>query len=109
MNRKEIFQRAWEIAREGQKQFGGSVKDYFSASLKLAYASKEENQFKKMINNSEKAIKRINKIINKEKQATKEYIEATVAIVFNAQGNDWYFKSEELFSSIKKEIELMIK
>lgn len=33
-----IMTRAWEIAREGQKQFGGKVVEYFAESLKMAWA-----------------------------------------------------------------------
>lgn len=29
--------RAWEIAREGQKQFGGKVSEYLSEALKMAW------------------------------------------------------------------------
>ena len=32
-----IMKRAWEIAREGQRKFGGKVGEYFSISLKLAW------------------------------------------------------------------------
>lgn len=40
--KKNIMKRAWEIARQGQKNFGGSVKMYFSESLKMAWnASKQ--------------------------------------------------------------------
>lgn len=35
---KEIMNRAWEIAREGQKAFGGKVSEYFAESLKMAWA-----------------------------------------------------------------------
>lgn len=35
--KKNIMKRAWEIARQGQKIFGGSVKSYFSESLKMAW------------------------------------------------------------------------
>lgn len=41
MNRKEIFQNAWEMAKLGAKKFGGSCKDYFSISLKMSYAGKK--------------------------------------------------------------------
>lgn len=30
--------KAWEIARKGAKQFGGSVKQYFGEALKMAWA-----------------------------------------------------------------------
>lgn len=36
--KKEIMSRAWEIAREGQKSFGGKVTEYFAESLKMAWA-----------------------------------------------------------------------
>src|SRR5690625_3129636 len=35
---KNIMVRAWEIAREGQKQFGGKVSEYLSEALKMAWA-----------------------------------------------------------------------
>ena len=34
---KKIMKRAWEIAREGVKRFGGKVKEYFAEALKLAW------------------------------------------------------------------------
>ncbi len=36
--KKEIMSNAWEIAREGQKDFGGKVRDYFAQALKMAWA-----------------------------------------------------------------------
>ena len=36
--KKEIMVNAWEIAREGQKEFGGKVRDYFAQALKMAWA-----------------------------------------------------------------------
>lgn len=36
--KKEIMKNAWEIAREGQKAFGGKVSEYFAESLKIAWA-----------------------------------------------------------------------
>ena len=35
--KKEIMKKAWEIAREGQKAFGGKVSEYFAESLKMAW------------------------------------------------------------------------
>lgn len=37
-DKKAIMARAWEMARQAVKTFGGKVRDYFSASLKLAWA-----------------------------------------------------------------------
>jgi hypothetical protein len=34
----KVMARAWEIAREGQSRFGGKVREYLSASLKMAWA-----------------------------------------------------------------------
>lgn len=36
--KKELMENAWEIAREGQKTFGGKVSEYFAESLKMAWA-----------------------------------------------------------------------
>lgn len=38
VDKKAIFAKAWEIARKGAERFGGSVKEYFAASLKEAWA-----------------------------------------------------------------------
>jgi hypothetical protein len=32
-----VMARAWEIAREGQRRFGGKVKEYFAQALVLAW------------------------------------------------------------------------
>lgn len=34
---KQIMKRAWEIAKDGVKKFGGKVREYFAESLKLAW------------------------------------------------------------------------
>lgn len=34
---KQVMKKAWEIAKEGQKKFGGKVKEYFSIALKMAW------------------------------------------------------------------------
>lgn len=44
---KEIMDRAWEIAREGQRSFGGKVIEYLSDSLKMAW--KEAKEGKKIV------------------------------------------------------------
>lgn len=38
MTKKEIMIKAWKIAREGQKAFGGKVREYFAQALKMAWA-----------------------------------------------------------------------
>ena len=37
MNKSNLFKNAWAIARQGQKQFGGNVKQYFAEALKMVY------------------------------------------------------------------------
>ncbi|HDR6957144.1 MULTISPECIES: hypothetical protein [Bacillus cereus group] len=32
-----VMKKAWEIARKGQKQFGGKVKEYFAKALKMSW------------------------------------------------------------------------
>jgi len=50
-----VMKRAWEIAREGQKKFGGKVKEYFAMALKLAW--KEVKKVAVKLVGSEKQIK----------------------------------------------------
>lgn len=38
---KNVMSRAWEIAREGFEKFGGQVKEYFAAALRMAWAEKK--------------------------------------------------------------------
>lgn len=35
---KNVMTRAWEIAKEGQRKFGGKVKEYFAQALRIAWA-----------------------------------------------------------------------
>lgn len=35
---KNVMTRAWEIAKAGAAKFGGKVKEYFAAALKMAWA-----------------------------------------------------------------------
>lgn len=39
-----VMTRAWEIAKEGKENFGGSVKEYLSESLKLAWSEVNNNE-----------------------------------------------------------------
>lgn len=45
--KKEIMTRAWEIAREAVKSFGGKVREYISEALKMAW--RENRGMKKAI------------------------------------------------------------
>src|SRR5690625_1470416 len=46
MEKAIVMNKAWEIAIEGVKKFGGKVKEYFAKALKIAWAliKKEEKQ-----------------------------------------------------------------
>ncbi len=35
---KNVMTKAWEIAKKGQKKFGGKVKEYFAEALRMAWA-----------------------------------------------------------------------
>lgn len=37
MNKHNIMTTAWSLAREGAKKFGGKVREYFSAALRMAW------------------------------------------------------------------------
>lgn len=44
--------RAWEIAKEGQKKFGGKVSEYLSEALKMAWAEARAPQTVKLTTTS---------------------------------------------------------
>ncbi len=43
-----VMSRAWEIAREGQKKFGGKVSEYFVIALKMAWQEAKQPKFVKV-------------------------------------------------------------
>ena len=40
--KRKIMNRAWELAREGQKKFGGKVSEYIAIALKIAWKEAKE-------------------------------------------------------------------
>ncbi|MGD7007636.1 hypothetical protein [Metabacillus sp. 84] len=56
---KNVMVKAWEIARKGQKQFGGKIKEYFAQALQMAWniVKKEmtKTNFPQTFNKIEKA------------------------------------------------------
>lgn len=41
---KQVMVRAWEIAKEGQRNFGGKVSEYFAIALKMAWTEFKEGK-----------------------------------------------------------------
>jgi Streptococcus thermophilus bacteriophage Gp111 protein len=41
---KNVMKKAWEIAREGAKKFGGKVKEYFAEALRMAWAEIKKSE-----------------------------------------------------------------
>lgn len=52
-----VMRKAWELAREGQKKFGGKVKEYFAEALRLAWAFIKKSMEKVQLKGTEKQIK----------------------------------------------------
>lgn len=44
--KQTVMIRAWEIARAGQKQFGGKVSEYFSEALKMSWKIEKQKDVK---------------------------------------------------------------
>ncbi|GGN67657.1 hypothetical protein GCM10007971_38680 [Oceanobacillus indicireducens] len=69
---KNVMTKAWEIARNGQKKFGGKVKEYFAEALKMAWAIikkgvKEVAEYPKVV------IERAEEFLKSGDQPTKEF------------------------------------
>ena len=80
---KKVMIRAWEIARAAVVKFGGSVKSFFSQSLKMAWA-----EIKKGVSEM------LNKVINalnglQEVKFNKIYAEKAIADATEMFNNGW--------------------
>ena len=76
------MKRAWKIARQGQKNFGGSVKMYFSEALKQAwkeYKQGEKTVEYKKVNLSEKYAVAVKEAVLAEKAARTDMSESRTA------------------------------
>lgn len=57
-----VMKRAWEIAKEGQKKFGGKVKEYFAQALRMAWIIVKKGMELVELQGSEKQVKWANDI-----------------------------------------------
>lgn len=81
------MKRAWEIAKEGQKRFGGKVKEYFAVALKLAWAEMKQNDAEVVICIADHDNK---KYILKAQGATYKF-DATNEIAFKEKRAHFYY------------------
>lgn len=73
-----VMKKAWEIAREGHKKFGGKVKEYFAAALCMAWSIVKKGEVKMVeLTGSEKQVKWANDI----RAIYMEYVETAKAEV----------------------------
>lgn len=52
--KKEIMKRAWELAKEGVKKFGGKVREYLASSLSIAW--KESKKMAEQVFNASEIV-----------------------------------------------------
>lgn len=114
---KKVMVRAWEVAREGAKKFGGKAIEYIAEALKLAWKEVKAMVEKVQMKGSEKQIKwaedirkDLVKIVENSKKGFialaerkglwngqfKEDIEATMRVVEDLLNNDdakWYIEN----------------
>ena len=102
---KEVMQRAWKIARDGQRKFGGKVSEYIAEALKIAWAL------------IKKGVQKVIKLVGSEKQVKwaedirKKAIEKIDRVIKEVEG--WatskplraksYEKYKEHFENLKNE------
>lgn len=79
MNKKQIMKRAWEIARNGAKKFGGKVREYFAIALSIAW--KEVKAMATKLIGSEKQVKWAKDIIARIEAAKPKMKKACVQFV----------------------------
>lgn len=79
MNKQKLMKRAWEIAKNGAKKFGGKVREYFSIALSIAWKELKNMtiELKKVVEftvGTPKQIKWANDIRNRIIIAAEKYI-----------------------------------
>lgn len=79
MNKQKLMKRAWEIAKNGAKKFGGKVREYFSIALSIAW--KELKNMTAQLIGSEKQIKWANDIITRVEAAKPKMKAACIQFV----------------------------
>ncbi|EMA6344833.1 hypothetical protein U3450_003889 [Bacillus cytotoxicus] len=60
--RNNVMAKAWEIAKQGVKKFGGKVKEYFAIALKMAWAQVKGGNEVVELKGTEKQVKWANDI-----------------------------------------------
>lgn len=91
MNKSKLMKRAWELAKEGVKKFGGKVREYFAIALSIAW--KEFKTMTTKLIGSEKQIKWANDIIARIEAAKPKMKE-----VAQQCGFDKHPKAEEIMN-----------
>jgi hypothetical protein len=74
---KNVMKRAWEIARQGVKKFGGKVKEYFAEALRIAW-----KEFKKGVKKMGKT-ETIRAMYKDAKELTKDFFKNYVTNMQN--------------------------
>jgi len=91
--KKQIMKRAWEIAREGQRKFGGKVSEYFTISLKLAWKEVRTSMEKAQLKGTPKQVAWA--------EAIRENVITYIEKCFN-KGLEWYEAREAKNEKIAK-------
>lgn len=69
-----LMAKAWEIARKGQNQFGGNVKEYFAQALKMAWSIVKGEKFAMEAKEMNKpSYDEVIKLVNETKEAATSY------------------------------------
>ena len=95
--KKQIMKRAWEIAREGQKKFGGKVREYIAIALKLAWKEVKSAMEKAQLKGTPKQVAWA--------EAIRENVVTYIETCFE-KGLEWYEAREaknERIAQTKKE------
>ncbi|WP_276917466.1 hypothetical protein [Aneurinibacillus aneurinilyticus] len=87
------MKKAWEIAREGQKKFGGKVKEYFAQALRMAWCIVKKGMKKFSFNEHG----RLEGVSYEEYQAMSNKEKEEVKSLFRyVQGHGWLIRDEAI-------------
>lgn len=104
---KHVMTKAWEIAREGQRKFGGKVKEYFAEALRIAWRIVKGEIKEIAFKGTEKQVAWAKNIYAKVVEYKNWYIELANSTAFKKEKEKFKVKTIErirkVFESLMKE------
>lgn len=97
MSKKQVMKRAWELAKNGVKKFGGKVREYFAAALSIAWKEVKSMVKKTKLIGTPKQNKWAKDIIERIREAQPKMKQTCIEIANERSVNEEYLNEALAF------------